>query len=121
MLSGQLKSVDEIPQGDYRHYYPRFQPENFAINLQLVNKIQYLADERGCTPAQLAINWTKSLSKRPGMPSIIPIPGSTLDTRVRENSLDFNLTEAEMAAIDAILAKFTTAGNRYPDGVPVDG
>jgi pyridoxine 4-dehydrogenase len=101
--------------------YPRFLPENFPVNIRLVNELQELIGKRGCTPAQFAINWTKSLSKIPGMPLVIPLPGATLDTRVRENSKDFELTDVEMSAVDAILAKFTVAGSRYPEFVPVDG
>jgi pyridoxine 4-dehydrogenase len=121
MLSGQLKSVDDIPEGDNRRYYPRFSPENFPINLQLVKEVEILATKKGCTPAQLAINWTKSLAKKDGMPQIIPIPGATLDVRVQENAQNYELTAAELSAIDGILAKFTIVGGRYPDGIPIDG
>lgn len=121
MLSGQFKSVDDLPEGDPRRHFPRFQPENFQINLQLVNELRALAGKKGCTPAQLAINWTKSLTKKPGMPLIIPVPGSTTDTRVRENSQEYELTAAELSAVDDILAKFTVVGGRYPAGIPIEG
>jgi pyridoxine 4-dehydrogenase len=54
------------------------------------------------------------------MPTIIPIPGSTRAERVRENAVEVDLTDAEMAEIDDILAKFETKGARYPDIVPVN-
>ncbi|EXJ79039.1 pyridoxine 4-dehydrogenase [Capronia epimyces CBS 606.96] len=120
MLSGQLKSVDDLPEGDHRRFYPRFQPDTFPINLQLVDELQALAKEKGCTPAQLAISWTKSLAKKPSVPLVIPIPGATTDTRVRENAQGYELTSAELAAIDAILAKFTIVGRRYPEGIAID-
>lgn len=79
-----------------------------------------MARKKGCTPAQLAINWTRALSRRPGMPIIIPIPGATTVARVEDNSKQIELTDEEMAQIDATLAKFTTAGERYPTSVPTN-
>lgn len=73
-----------------------------------------MAQKRGCTPAQLAINWVRALQRRPGMPTIIPIPGATMAERAAENSLVIDMTDEEIAEIDATLAKFTTAGERYP-------
>ena len=121
MLSGQIKSLDDIPKDDFRRHYPRFAPENFDTNLKLVDRVKELAEKRGCTSAQLAINWTRCLSKRAGMPRIIPIPGSTSPSRVQENSVVFDLTEEEMAAIDRILASVVVTGGRYPDFIPIDG
>lgn len=100
--------------------FPRFQPENFEINMQLVQQVEKMAEKKGCTPAQLAINWTRALSRRPGMPTIIPIPGATTAARVEENSQQIELTDEEMGEIDATLAKFTPAGARYPDGIPTN-
>jgi pyridoxine 4-dehydrogenase len=117
MLSSQIQSVDDIPEGGFSRRYPRFQPASFLINLQLVNELQVLAEKKGCTSAQLAINWTKSLAKKPGMPQIIPIPGATTDTRVRENAQEYDLTTAELSVIDDILSKFPVVGGRYPDGI----
>jgi pyridoxine 4-dehydrogenase len=55
------------------------------------------------------------------MPQIIPIPGATTEARVLENGKEYDLTTAELAAIDDILAKFTVVGDRYPAGMPIDG
>jgi pyridoxine 4-dehydrogenase len=121
MLTGQIKSLDDLPPNDMRRHYPRFQPDTFPVNLQLVDELQRLAKDKGCTPAQLAINWVKSLSGRKGMPEIIPIPGATTDARVRENAEDHPLTEDELGSIDAILAKFPVVGGRYPPFVPIEG
>ncbi|RYP51240.1 hypothetical protein DL768_003399 [Monosporascus sp. mg162] len=85
-----------------------------------IGRVEELAEKKGCTPAQLAINWTKALSRRPGMPTIIPIPGATTVACVEENMKEFDITDEEMAEIDTTLAKFTPAGNRYPDWVPVN-
>ncbi|KAI1631683.1 pyridoxal reductase [Biscogniauxia mediterranea] len=120
MLTGQYKSIEDIPEGSLLRHLPRFQPGNFEINLQLVKQVEEMAKKKGCTPAQLAISWTRALSRRPGMPTIIPIPGATTAERVEENSREVELTDEDMAAIDATLAKFTTAGKRYPDFIAVD-
>ncbi|KAI1771468.1 voltage-gated shaker-like K+ channel, subunit [Hypoxylon cercidicola] len=120
LLTGQIKSLDDIPEDSMMHQFPRFQPENFDINLQLVKQVREIAAKKGCTPAQLAINWTRMIAKRPGMPAIIPIPGATTAERVEENTKVIDLTDEEMAQIDATLAKFTPAGARYPDSIPMD-
>lgn len=121
MLTGQFKSPDDIPEDSNLRHYPRFQPENFEINLQLVKQVERTAARKGCTPAQLAINWVRAISRRPEMPVIIPIPGATTAARVEENSKLVEITDEEMAEIDAILAKFRPAGERYPPTVPTNG
>jgi pyridoxine 4-dehydrogenase len=121
MLTGQIKSLDDLSPNDMKRHFPRFQPDTFPINLQLVDELEDLAKNKGCTPAQLAISWVKSLSGRKGMPEIIPIPGATTDARVRENAEDHPLSEDELASIDAILAKFPVVGGRYPPSVPIEG
>lgn len=102
-------------------HFPRFQPENFDINLELVRQVEKLAEKKGCTAAQLAINWVRCLSKRPGMPTIIPIPCATTAGRVNENAKIIDLTEEEMKEIDATLSKFEVQGARYPSQVPMEG
>lgn len=119
MLTGEFKKVEDIPKGSLLRQFdfPRFQKDNFEVNLQLVEKVETIARKKSCTSAQLAINWTRALSRRPGMPTIIPIPGATTAARVKENSKLIDITDEEMAEIDAILANFTTAGERYPAAV----
>jgi pyridoxine 4-dehydrogenase len=120
MLTGQIRSFDDLPADSMMRHFPRFQPENFAINLQLVDQVEAMAKRKGCTPAQLAINWTRALSRREGMPTIIPIPGATTKARVEENSKVVDLTDEEMKEIDETLAKFKPAGDRYPSSIPTD-
>ncbi|KAI1198838.1 voltage-gated shaker-like K+ channel, subunit [Nemania serpens] len=121
MLSGKLKSTNDIKDGVFQAFaFPRFQPGNFEANLRLVEQVEEIAAAKSCTPAQLAINWTMAVSRRPGMPTIIPIPGATTVERVDENCKLVDLTDEEMARIDAVLATFTTAGERYNSSVPVN-
>ncbi len=115
MLSGQIKSSDDIPENDLRRMLPRFQPPNFEKNMRLVKKLETMAQKKKCTSAQLALAWIMSLSKQKGMPRIIPIPGATTVDRVIENgkASDVELNEEEMVEIDQILATCEVAGDRY--------
>ncbi|EWG43798.1 hypothetical protein FVEG_05117 [Fusarium verticillioides 7600] len=114
-LGGQIKSVEDLPENDMRaKIHPRWQGDNFRKNIQLVDDIEALAKKKGCTVSQIAINWLLSLSRRPGMPTIVPIPGSTKPGRIRENATIIDLTEEDLSDIDTLLASFTPAGDRYP-------
>jgi len=92
---------------------PRFQPDVFETNLLLVKEVEKLATEKGCTPGQIAINWILAISRRSGMPKIIPIPGATSIERVKENSVEIDLTEEDMVRIDELLKRFAPIGERY--------
>lgn len=120
-LTGQIKSPKDIPEGDFRRTLPRFQSENFDHNLKLVEEVKELAKKKGCTPAQLAINWVRCLSQRDGLPVIIPIPGARTAERVRENSVLVDLSDEEMAEIRSIVSKYEIKGGRYAEGHPING
>ena len=113
MLTGQIKSFDDIPDKDHRRQLPRFQPENFDVNLKLVKELETIAAKKSCTPAQLALGWVVALSNQPGMPTIIPIPGATTADRVKENARVVELSAEEMKEIDEILARAEIVGDRY--------
>ncbi|KAF4338336.1 aldo keto reductase [Fusarium beomiforme] len=114
-LGGQIKSVNDLPENDMRvKMHPRWQGDNFRKNLQLVDDVEALAKKKGCTVSQIAINWLLTLSRRSGMPKIVPIPGSTKPDRIRENATIIDLSDEDMADIDRLLASFTPAGERYP-------
>ncbi|KAI1276925.1 voltage-gated shaker-like K+ channel, subunit [Xylaria sp. FL0933] len=121
MLTGKIKSLDDIKDALFRSFeLPRFQPGNFETNLRLVKQVEEIAKVKNCTPAQLAINWTRAMSRRPGMPTIVPIPGATTVERVDENSKVVDLTDEELMRIDAVLAEFTPAGERYGASIPMN-
>lgn len=111
-LSGQIKSVDDLDEDDWRRSNPRFQGENFVKNLELVGKIEQLAHEKSCTPAQLALAWLLAQGD-----DIVPIPGTRNARRLEENAaaIDVALSADELAAIDAILPPNAAAGLRYPE------
>ena len=113
MLTGQIKSLADLPQTDRRRILPRFSPENFDTNLKLVNELEKIAKRKDCTPAQLALAWVRSLSKKDGMPTIIPIPGSTTAARVKENAVEVELNDADIRDINTTLAECKVVGDRY--------
>ncbi|RXG47821.1 hypothetical protein VDGE_04222 [Verticillium dahliae] len=115
LLTGAIRSPAGIPDGDFRKVLPRYQPGNFEVNLKLADKVTEFAARKRCTAAQVAIAWLLAIARRPGMPTIIPIPGSSSPERVRENcaAAAVELSEADIAEIDDILAQFRPAGERY--------
>ncbi|KAK3984141.1 NADP-dependent oxidoreductase domain-containing protein [Cladorrhinum sp. PSN332] len=115
MLTGQIKSPDDIPEGDYRRTVPRFQPGAFEANLRLVDEVKKLAAKKGCTPGQIAINWVVALGRRPGMPEIIPIPGASSPERAKENAVEIELSEEDLAEIERIVSEFKPVGERYDE------
>jgi aryl-alcohol dehydrogenase-like predicted oxidoreductase len=111
-LTGQIKSVDDLADDDFRKHHPRFQGENFQRNLDLVAKVEEIAAEHKCTPAQLALAWLLAQGD-----DIVPIPGTRHPERVEENwgALDIVLSENDLRRIDAVAPKGATAGDRYPE------
>jgi len=111
-LSGEIKSVDDLAQDDYRRHSPRFRGENFQKNLDVVDKVQGMAQRRGCSASQLALAWVMARGEH-----IVPIPGTTKMTRLEENAaaVGMVLTAEEMAAIEAAAPKGVAAGDRYDD------
>ena len=109
-LTGAIKSPDDFAPDDYRCSSPRFQGENFTRNLDLVAKINALANDKHCTAAQLALAWVLARSEY-----IVPIPGTKRIATLQENlgALDISLSATEIAEIDAIFPPNVAAGTRY--------
>ena len=117
-LTGKLTDPEkQLEDGDLRKNMPRFHKENYDKNMALFAKYKVIADNVGCTPAQLAIAWT--LAKAP---HIIPIPGTRHTDYVVENfgAMDVTLDEATVSALDELINQDTVAGPRYPAGVQVE-
>jgi len=112
-LTGQIKTVDDLADDDFRKHHPRFQGENFQKNLDLVGRVEEIAKEHGCTPAQLALAWVLAQGD-----DIVPIPGTRHPERLEENvaALDVVLSENDLRRIDTAAPKGATAGDRYPEG-----
>lgn len=109
-LTGAIKSPDDFDDDDYRKHSPRFEGENFAKNLKLVDKVRELADSKGCTPAQLALAWVLAQGEH-----IVPIPGTKRIRYLDENigALDVELGVADLAAIDETFPRDAASGPRY--------
>lgn len=120
MLTGRFTDPSQMKDEGFVTMMPRFQPETFKHNLKLVNQAKEIAEEKGCTPAQLAIAWVLSLSNRPGLPIIIPIPGATTASRVEENANLIQLTDEERTTISEIVDSFEVSGGRYPAHFPME-
>ncbi|KAK1761727.1 NADP-dependent oxidoreductase domain-containing protein [Phialemonium atrogriseum] len=114
MLTGKIKTLDDLPPGHHLRVFPRFQPENFQKILDLVAELEKLAKAKGVSPSQLALSWVKLKSKKPGILLIIPVAGARSGERVKENAETVNLSEEELGAIAAILESFPVYGTRYP-------
>ena len=113
-LTGALNSPDDFGADDYRRFSPRFQGENFAKNLLLVEQVKSLAADKGVTAGQLALAWVLAQGDY-----IIPIPGTKRRTYLQENveAVSISLSAQELAALDAIFPADATAGLRYPKEV----
>ncbi len=111
-LTGQINSFDDLDQDDYRRDSPRFQGENFEKNLDLVRRIEEIAAEKGCTPAQLALAWVLAQGKE-----IVPIPGTKRRKYLEENvgALEVEITPEDLRRIDEIAPKGAAAGARYSE------
>ncbi|HET7135036.1 MAG TPA: aldo/keto reductase [Casimicrobiaceae bacterium] len=110
-LSGRIRSVDDLEPDDYRRNSPRFQGENFARNLALVDAIHTIAKEHRVTAAQLALAWVLEQGD-----DIVPIPGTKRRSFLEENlgALAVHLTNDDLARIDRVLPPGAASGDRYP-------
>ncbi|HJQ27457.1 MAG TPA: aldo/keto reductase [Blastocatellia bacterium] len=113
-LTGQIKRYEDLAEDDYRRHSPRFQGENFAKNLELVRRIEEIAREKGCTPAQLALAWTLAQGEE-----IVPIPGTKRRQYLEENvaAINLELTTDDLRRIDEIAPQGAAAGTRYPEAL----
>ena len=111
-LTGALRKVEDFATDDYRRMSPRFQGENFTRNLMLVEKVKTLANDKGCTPAQLALAWVLAQDEH-----IVPIPGTRRIRNLDENigALQVKLTDVDLDTIEAVFPAGVIAGARYPE------
>jgi aryl-alcohol dehydrogenase-like predicted oxidoreductase len=111
-LTGQFTRFEDFPEDDYRRFSPRFQGENFQRNLDLVRRVEEIAKEKGCKPAQLALAWVLAQDK-----NIVPIPGTKRRKYLEENvaALEVKLTAEDLRRMDEIFPNGVAAGDRYPE------
>jgi aryl-alcohol dehydrogenase-like predicted oxidoreductase len=113
-LTGKIQKPEDLPEDDYRKTTPRFQGENFQRNLDLVKRVEEIAREKRCTPAQLALAWVLAQGS-----SIVPIPGTKRRKYLQENigALAVDLTPEDLERIEGIASKDAFAGSRYPEAM----
>ncbi|KAL1853047.1 hypothetical protein Plec18167_005705 [Paecilomyces lecythidis] len=115
VLTGSISKTTDIPEGDFRRLLPKYQDEALKNNLKLVQGVKNIAEKKSLTPGQIALSWLKTLSAKPGLPTIIPIPGGTTSDKVTQNTQDVpELSDAEMKELDKILQEHKVVGERYP-------
>jgi aryl-alcohol dehydrogenase-like predicted oxidoreductase len=111
-LSGQIRSLDDLPDGDFRRSNPRFAGENSHRNLDTVDRVTEIAKEKGCTASQLALAWVLAQGA-----DIVAIPGTKRMHYLDENlaAAEITLTDEELSRINEVAPKGGTAGDRYPN------
>lgn len=112
-LTGQIKKFEDFEAHDFRRMSPRFQGENFQKNLNLVKKLEVMAEKKECTASQLALAWVMAQGEH-----IFPIPGTKRMKYLEENigSVKVRFSKEELQEIDGIAPKGVAAGLRYPEG-----
>jgi aryl-alcohol dehydrogenase-like predicted oxidoreductase len=111
LLSGALTSTDALAEGDVRRAQPRFERENLEANLELVERVREIAEEVGCTPAQLALAWLLHRGD-----DVVPIPGTKRVRYLEENAAaaEIELSDDQLARIDEAVPVGASRGERYP-------
>ncbi len=111
-LTGKFRRPGDFEPDDFRRHNPRFQGENFEKNLQLVDRVEELAREKGCTPSQLALAWVLAQGD-----DVVPIPGTKHVGYLEQNlaALDVRLTAEELRRLNDVFPPNVAAGDRYPD------
>jgi aryl-alcohol dehydrogenase-like predicted oxidoreductase len=111
-LTGQIKKFEDLAPDDFRRTSPRFQGENFQANLDLVARIESMAEEKECTASQLALAWVLARED-----FIVPIPGTKRRKYLVENvgALEVTLTDQDRARIDELMPKNAARGLRYAE------
>ena len=111
-LAGTIKSIDHLPQDDFRRVQPRLQPGHLEKNTALVDKLAAIAASKGCTPAQLSLAWVLAQGD-----DVVPIPGTTRRKHLEENiaAAGVRLTPEDMAQIEAAAHRKAASGDRYAD------
>ncbi len=116
-LTGRFTSPDELAEGDFRRNHPRFRGENLERNLELVRRVEELADEKVATPGQVALAWVLSRGD-----DVVPIPGTKRVRYLEENAAaaDLELTDDDLQRLEDAFPVGATAGDRYADMSTID-
>ena len=112
LLTGQIQKPQDIPEGDRRLAHPRFQGENLVRNIHLVQKLEAIAREKGCTPGQLVLAWLLAQGQ-----DVVAIPGTKRIDRLQENlgALKVSLSGEDVRRIAEAAPVGAAGGTRYPE------
>jgi aryl-alcohol dehydrogenase-like predicted oxidoreductase len=113
-LTGKIQKPEDLPEDDYRRTTPRFQGDNFQHNLETVKRVEEIAQEKHCTPAQLALAWVLAQGQ-----DIVPIPGTKRRKYLQENvsAIGVDLNSKDLERIEEVAPKEAFAGSRYPEAM----
>ena len=113
-LTGKIRRFEDFEPDDYRRYSPRFQGDNFAKNLDLVERVGQIAAHKKATAGQLALAWVLAQGK-----DIVPIPGTTSRDHLEENiaAMNIKLTESDLSDINTAIPPGAASGMRYPEAM----
>ena len=111
-LTGKIQSLNDLAPNDWRRRNPRFEEQNLQRNLNLAKRVENLAREKKCTPAQLALAWLLAQGQ-----DIVPIPGTKRQKYLEEDmaAVNIRLSAEELAGIEKVAPQGVAAGQRYPD------
>jgi aryl-alcohol dehydrogenase-like predicted oxidoreductase len=111
-LTGQIRSIDDLPEDDWRRTNPRFQEQALRDNIHLADKVRELAEQRGITPAQLALAWVSAKGE-----DIVAIPGTKRVSYLEDNvaATDVELSAQDVATLDEVVAHESVVGTRYAE------
>ena len=116
-LSGRFRSPEDLPEDDFRREHPRFQGENFRRNLEIVERVREIADEKDVTAAQLSLAWVLHQGE-----DVVPIPGTKRRGYLEENvaASELELSDEDLRRLDEAAPPGAAAGDRYADMSTVD-
>jgi aryl-alcohol dehydrogenase-like predicted oxidoreductase len=111
-LTGQIRSIDDLSEDDWRRTNPRFQEPALSQNMRIADRVTELAEQRGVTPAQLALAWVLAKGEE-----IVPIPGTKSPERLEENAAaaELTLSAEDVATLDEAVSAQEVAGTRYTE------
>jgi aryl-alcohol dehydrogenase-like predicted oxidoreductase len=111
-LTGQIRSLDDLADDDWRRTNPRFQEDALRENLELADRVSELAENKGVTPAQLALAWVLAKGE-----DVVPIPGTKSPQRLEENAeaTEVTLSADDVRELDDAISPEAVRGSRYPE------
>ena len=113
IFGGEITGADSLPDGDRRRDHPRYQGDNLAANLGMVEPVKAMAAQKGCSPAQISLAWLLAQGD-----DIVPIPGTRRIDHLEANAeaADIRLSEVDVALLKTQIPAGSTEGDRYPAG-----